>query len=654
MRNLLLLITLILLAPAAPLLAVDGTWELLGPEGGLVSAVALQPRNPQVMYATVAGGVYKSRDGGASWAWSGEGLFQLSQTLGVAVDAVRPETVYVAQGGGIYRSLDGGGTWRYTGRATAYGVAAHPRFGGRVFAATEYGLYRSADSGTTWTRVTQGLPVSYRVTMIVFDPSSERRLYASAQDPDTNEGGLFRSTDGGVTWRPVHGGPLKDQQVLTLAVDPRSPQTLYAGTYHAAFKSTDGGATWRVAAGLASAGFVWTLKVHPRLSGVVYAGTGAGLFRSQDSGTTWTPVTQGLPAGEPVFAFAFSPASAQTLFVGVSTFFEQGGVFKSVNGGRSWAFSSRGIFGLSIDALAMDPEDPDTLWIVGNSVLFRSTDRGRTWARVRPGPGGARAARVAVNPTDGSNVLVSLSDGTLRRTRDGGRTWESAGNPNVAPFGNAKIVFDPRTPSTVYAAGLGIAKSTDGGTSWTPLSGEPSDMVFIDLEISPSDSSTLYGSGGGGSAGARVVRSTDRGATWTRMSQQGLPPSPSDLILDLAIDPLVATTVYAVPNVSEKVYKTADGGGSWSVFSDEDIFPERSVGPLGISAFPAGLLYLAVGTDRVEEMTADGSREPLGTSPRKGVYTRLVVDPHDPCRIYAGTANWGLMVFTKRGTAECN
>lgn len=655
MRNLLLFLSLALLAPAAPLLAVDGTWHLLGPDGGPVYDVAFQRNNPQVMYASVWGGVYKSRDGGASWAWSGEGLEQLSQTFNVAVDAVRPEKVYVAQGGGVYRSLNGGQTWRYTGRAVAYGVAAHPRFGGRVFAATEFGLYRSADSGDTWTRLTQGLPASYRATLILFDPSSERRLYASVQNSNTQEWGIFQSADGGVSWRPIHGGPLRGRRTLSLAIDARSPQTLYAGTESAGvYKSTNGGATWR-STGLTTAGFIWTLKAHPRLSGVVYAGTGTGLFRSQDGGATWARVSQGLPAGEGVFAVAFSPSSAQTVYAGVATLFEQCGVFKSVNGGRSWTFSSRGISGLSIDSLAVDPDDPDTLWMVGNTVPFRSTDRGRTWTRVRPGPGAGdvRATQVAVNPADGSNVFIMLPDGAMRRTRDGGQTWESAGNPNVAPFGNATIVIDPQTPSTIYAAGIGIAKSTDGGTSWTPLAGEPSDMVFADLEISPSAPLTLYGSGGGGSAGPRVVRSTDGGATWTRMSQQGLPPSPSDLIVDLAIDPLTATTVYAMPNVHEKVYKTADGGAAWSVFSDEDIFPERTLGPLGISPFPSGLLYVGVGTGWVDEIEADGSRERLGTSPRRALYTILAVDPTDPCRIYAGTSTWGLMAFTKRGTAEC-
>jgi photosystem II stability/assembly factor-like uncharacterized protein len=636
-RTLLLVLSLALLAPASPLLAVDGQWRFLGPDGGLVYDVAFQPGNPAVMLATVPGGVFRSQDGGATWAWSGTGLDQLSQTFNVAFDPVRPSKVYVAQGTGVYKSVDGGLKWQYARLPTAFAVAVHPRISGIVFAATEMGLFRSSNGGDSWTRIAQGLPASSRATLIVFDPTSERRLYAALQDVDSGKGGLFRSTDGGASWRPLRGGPLRDQRILSLAVDPRAPQTLYAGTEGGAvYKSTNGGTAWR-ATGLTTARFVWTLKAHPRLSGVVYAGTDAGLFRSQDGGATWTALSQGLPAGQPVAAFAFSPSSAQTVYAGVASLFERGGVFKSVNGGRSWAFSSRGISGLFVESIAVDPDDPETLWVIGNTVPFRSTDRGRTWTRVRPDPGAGdvRAKRVAINPVDGSNVLIMLTDGTLRRTRDGGQTWEVAGDPDVAPSGNATLVFDPQTPSTIYVAGLGIAKSTDGGTTWTKLPGEPSDMVFFDLEIAPSSPLTLYGTGGGGNAGPRVVRSTDGGATWTR-SQQGLR---SDLF-DLAVDPLVSTTVYEV--LGGIVYKTTDGGATWPVFNDT--FRDQSVQPLAISP---SFLYAGVWTDNVYQIqNGGGTWEPLGKSPWQMIYLDLAPDPKDPCRIYAGT-NWGLLAFMK-------
>ncbi len=641
------LLALALLAPAAPLLAVEGQWSVLGPDGGPVTDLAFQPGSDQVLYAAVASGVYKSRDAGATWAWAGSGLNERTQTLSVAADPVHPGTVYAAQGAGIFKSVDGGQTWKYTRLANGYQVAVHPRSSGAVFAATLNGIFRTSDGGVTWSRATQGLPKSYGARLIAFDPSSERRLYAWIQEEfDAPVGKLVRSTDGGVTWQVLRNGPQQNQQILSLAVDPRARGTLYAGTNRAVYKSVDGGTTWRQT-GLAAPGFVWTLKVHPRL-GSVYAGTDTGLFRSDDGGATWRHFSQGLE-GNIIYALAFSPSSSQTVYAGLAGVFDRGGVFKSGDGGRTWAFSGHGIAALSVQHVAVDPADSARLWVIANTVPFRSTDRGRTWERVQPGPeaGNVRAVQVAIDPLDGSTVYLVLPDGTLRRTRDGGQTWETAGHLLQSPVSySLLLVIDPQNSSTLYAAGAGAAKSTDGGATWAPLPGDPSDLVFFDLAISPSSPATLYGTGGGGQGGDRVVRTLDGGATWTR-EQQGLPGS----LFQLAVDPQAATTVYGIyidySGVrDDKIYKTTDGGGNWSLLSDP--FVEKTFGSLASS--PSGSLYLSVWFDNVyETQDGGGSWEPLGTSPGQEVYGPLAVDPNDPCRIYAGTGSHSLLAFTKSG-----
>jgi photosystem II stability/assembly factor-like uncharacterized protein len=661
MRDFLPALVLALLAPSAPLFAVDGTWNVLGPDGGSVNDLAFQPRSSQILYAAVTGGVYKSQDAGATWAWAGSGLFQRSETLSVAVDPVRPDTVYASQGD-VYRSTNGGLSWqlRRIGTAYCYQVAVHPRSSGTVFAATTSGIYRTSNGGASWRRVSQGLPRSYGATLIAFDPFLENRLFAWIQQAgiDATVGALVRSNDGGTTWQRLSNGPQQKQRIQSLAVDPRQPRTLYAGTNRAVYKSVDGGSTWKPTA-LSSVGFVWSLKMHPGL-GDVYAGTDRGLFRSHDGGATWVRYSQGLE-GATVAALAFSPSSAQTVYAAVVDFCERGGVFKSVDAGSSWSFSGRGISALLVESVAVDPTNPNVLWVIASQVAFRSADRGRTWARVSPGPDGgdSGAIQVAVDPLDGATVYLVLPDGTVRRTRDSGQSWETAGHLPTPPeqCSSVLLVIDPRTPTTLYTAGVGAAKSDDGGATWTDLQGDPADMVFGDLAIAPSSPSTLYGSGGGGSGGQRVVRSLDGGATWTRI-QNGLPPDSS---VGLAVDPIVSTTVYGLTSAlhdtgsqpgNGDIEKTVDGGDTWALSSDA--FRGRSLGPMVISPSISGLLYLAVTFDDVYEIQdGRGTAEPLGTSPFEELYTTITVDPTDPCRIYAGTSLNGLLAFTKSGVAGC-
>jgi photosystem II stability/assembly factor-like uncharacterized protein len=645
------LLAAVLLVPTAPLLAVEGQWSVLGPDGGRVLDLAFQPGSDQILYAAVSGGMYKSRDAGATWTWAGTGLVAGAQTTSVAVDPVHPETVYACQGS-VFRGVDGGQTWKFIRVGeSVYQVAVHPRSSGAVFAATTTGIFRTSDGGATWSRMTQGLPKSYTATLIAFDPSSQRRMYAFIQaDPSATVGMLARSTDGGTTWQVLRNGPQQNQRIYSLAVDPRARGTLYAGTSQAVYKSTDSGTTWR-RTGLA-AGFVWTLKVHPRL-GSVYAGTSAGLFRSDDGGATWTRVFQGLE-GKITFALAFSPSSAQTVYAAISDPFERGGVFKSGDGGRTWAFSGHGISALSVRQVVVDPTNPARLWVIANDVPFRSRDRGRTWQRVRPGPlpGDVQAVQAAVDPLNGSTVYLLLADGTLRRTHDGGQTWETAGRL-IPPYGSflgyqIRLVIDPQQPVTLYAAGLGISKSIDEGATWALLPGVSTSQVVFDLALSPSSPSILYATIGG-QPGDQVIRSLDGGATWTDVTRD-LP----QFLVSLAVDPRASTTVYGVyyPQTggSQQIYRTTDGGGSWSLLDLPFIGPvDRSI-LSAVSTSPSGSVYVGVWFDNAyESRDGGGSWEALGDSPPGKGFLSLIADPVDPCRVYAATGDRGLLAFTQSG-----
>ena len=252
-----------------------------------------------------------------------------------------------------------------------------------------------------------GGPYGGNVQALAIDPSSPSTLYTG-----TAGAGIFKSTNGGKGWTAVNAG-LTNKDVLALAVDPSTPSTLYAGTNgEGLFKSVNGGMSWtRVSIqfigrlGTYSPGKINALAIDPSNPGTLYAGSNTpgplylagksccGVFKTMNGGRSWAIVNSGLTNTDgsvnalAVNALAIDPSSPATIYAGT----DDGGVFKSANGGADWtAFNSgwtanrwRGVRRGNVDeyqnvnALVIDPSDPSTLYAgTGFEGVFKSTSRG--------------------------------------------------------------------------------------------------------------------------------------------------------------------------------------------------------------------------------------------------------------------------------------
>jgi photosystem II stability/assembly factor-like uncharacterized protein len=648
-------VALALLALSAPLPAIQGEWHNLGPDGGAVLALAVSPADPQLVFAGTEAGVFRSVDGGASWAPANRGLYSGDPLTNPAVrslvlDPSNPAAVYAGMVfDGIARSTDRGTTWMHIDgglpKQLVAALALDPNNPARLFAATGTGLFLTSDGGATWRRLSRGLPPPFSMAqLVVVDPGSPRTVYAYLSGTTSKNGGLFKSTNGGTTWRSVSRMGLEGQSVVTLAISPRSPQTLYAGTAGpdgGVFVSHDGGASWRDTR--LAAGEVHALAAHPTSPSILYAGTDQGVFRTTDGGAHWTAMSDGLGSSG-VLTLAVSPASPRVLFAGTYGRQLPLGVFVSRNAAGSWRFSSKGLVALAADGFALDPQTPSTLWLGNRYGLFKSRDRGASWEALdisRCSTFGAGV--IAVDPTAPDTVYVRTAtrEGqSVCRTRDGGATWEpTLQTPNPIYV----LRLDPQNPATIYAAGRGLWRSTDRGETWSQL--EPSSgLLILELLISPSSPATRYEvvfAPGGQELG--ILRSTDGGDSWIFMAP---PRIPGRTFQYLALNPQDADTLYAA--VSGALFKSVDGGNAWTPV--HGAIRGQDAGLAFGGEAPHALYFWVLG-DNVYESTDGGvTLSPLGSGPDYtlfGYFDPLTVDPQDPNRIYVATQNGALLSFTK-------
>lgn len=593
------LTVLCLTLAAVPLAADEPSWTPIGPEGGLVRDLATSPALPGWVFASVPdlhNPLFRSANRGRTWT-EGSGL-NGREITDFALTA-NGRTVFAATGSGLLRSTDRGATWELIGPgddqepAPAYlFVETHPRRPGVVLAyqiEPQQALYRSTDRGNTWT-TNPAWP--QKILTLAFGPGD---LVVAT----TEETGLWKSTDAGRTWSPIGSRGLPPgAMVVTLAIDPRNPRVLYAGlpvARRSLFKSTDGGATWKPSQrGLAVDGrpvqFVREIVLDRSDPSIVYAAVGSFLFRSLNQGRDWTRL-DALP-------------------------------------GR----------------LVNDLEPTEYGLLAATPVgLFLSADRGLTWHSRNTGLAIARIADMALGSGEqGPPRLYAAANGRLFRTDDRGAHWRltNLDEDRFSPryFNPISLAIFPGEPETVYvSASSTVARSTDGGETWTYF--ESDCLLVSSLAVDPRDADHLFGSGVlvngcGGPITQALVYSEDGGETWT--------PHLGPLTHPLGFDPFDSS--FYVQDLDGSLGRLTGG-------TLEILFPDLDATAFAASPHNPGTLW-AGRNDGTVGRSVDGGRTWTFSStglPSTHV-TELVPDPVDPATIYAGHVFEGVFKSTDAGT----
>jgi len=663
-----------LLLPAAAV-AGSGSWTTSYPDGGEIQPAGLvaDPSTPGVLYAApLWNGIYRSTDGGASWVSVTDPtprlIFDAANTTHLFVDA--SGRVY-AIGGANYRyalarSDDGGASWRLIDDGwwpeNAQSVAFDPTDPDVIYEGTSGpngSVYRSVDAGDSWAGPGSGFPPDARVLALAVDPHDPTTLYAGLEGH-----GVYKSTDSAASWAPANGGaPITT--VLDLALDPVTPGVLYAASddpgsgERRIFKSTDGAASWSQLA--PSFGWPWhgagrLLALDPADPLHLHAVDGWNLQESTDGGASWAPA---LVADSQLTAVLFNPAGGADRWLGSI----RHGVFRSTDGGVSFAPSNAGLRAalfphIQSHSLAFDAADPSIVYAGSIHRGYRSIDGGASWLDLAH-PAGQTFA-FATHPAAPGTVWSSTHD--LWLSTDGGASWSDGSGGAFCCFGNTDVAVHPGDPQTVYFAGAdsgaaasGVYKTTDGGASWSLVTGGVPNPRLAVLAVDPNDGDVVYaGTAEAGDPGDfyGLIKSTDGGASWSQLGG-GLPP-----VLhagQIVVHPLDSNLVWvaafgsgADPTGESGLFRSTDGGTSWSKVLDDNLFA------VAVDPTATGVAYAGNWSASRFWRSLDGGATwtlvDAGLPPQLGI-DAIAVDPANPARVLIGTTA-GAWEITFAGTVE--
>lgn len=569
---------------------------------GRVTALAVNPRDPNVVYLGAGGGgVWKTTDGGQNWQPLTDTQASLA-TGSIALAPSNPDIVYVGTGednnagdsyygAGVLKSSDGGATWaqftgpfvgpfnagRLAGGAHISGLAVDPADPNTVLAAVNRspaataGIYRTSDGGATWTLVLGGAVG----TAVIFNPADPTIAYAALGTYTGNRlNGVYKLTDSGVTWNPSGGSgaggiPISNVGRIALALAPSNPNVLYAGIQNSSnsrfdqllgiYKSTDGAQTWTFVPSPdycnPQCSFDNVIAVHPTNPNVVVV-AGLAPYRSLNGGASWTNMelgADGLADHTDHHALAF--ASNGRLYDG-----NDGGAVSSSNLTTAFATWNNLNSTLAITEfssnVSIDPANPNIAYAGTQDNSVQMYNGNLAWEEVTPGDGGVTAIDAAI-PSIWYGNLDGVSPFKINGLTSISTIWfgifSNYSNPfltNGIPFDDrsefyAPMIMDPSNPLRLYYGTYKVYQSNDGAGTWTPISPDLTGTTnntqdVTAMAVSPASPRMMAAGTSNGKVQVTAAALDSPPVAWTDRSA-GLP---GRSVSQIAFDPVDQYTLY--------------------------------------------------------------------------------------------------------------
>ena len=658
------------------------TWEPLGPGniGGRTRAMVIDPDVPDIMIAGgVSGGIWRTVNGGSSWTAVDDLMANLAVNS-MAMDPANPDVIYAGtgegffnsdavRGAGIFKSVNGGLNWSQlinTGNSSFHyvnDIVVSHNDSNIVYAATRSGVFRSTNAGSNWSQVFNPLANGGCTDLVIRTDTMDDVVFAACGT--FQQATIYRNSDaGGVgTWDAVFTEANMGRTSLALA--PSNQDTIYAlsasvqsgsnfnNGMHAVFRSTDGGTMWTAQArntgAIANALLLtnpavqvcsgqffnqgWydnVIAVDPVDPDVVYAG-GIDMFRSDNAGVDWgitslwwrsNSASEYLHADQHGIFFHpdYDGVTNTRMFVT-----NDGGVYRTDNpqgvsnvanalagNGSPNVCTSQNTIGVvwtslnnsyGVTQFYHGVPYPDGETFFGGTqdngtVLGNTTVRGPDdWIEILGGDGGY----TAIDPTN-TNILYAENTGiSIQKSTNGGNSFSSAttgisdnGGMFINPF-----TMDPSDPDRPWTGGFFLWRTDNAAANWSRASAVTVGVGSVSaIAVAPTNSDyVLAGMSDGFIHRNTSATTTGSGDTWPSVD---LFPIGSGYVSGLEFDPNNELIAYATVSTfgDAHVWRSTDGGASWTAIADAARgvgFPDIPAHDIAIHPLDGSRLY--VGTD---------------------------------------------------------
>jgi photosystem II stability/assembly factor-like uncharacterized protein len=628
----------------------DLKWQFVGPTNvsGRVTDVAVvapKGRNYTIYVASASGGVWKTENEGTTWT----PIFENQATAAIGDIALAPSDqniVWVGTGEhnifrssqagcGVFKSTDGGRTWAHTGLSdtnTIARIVVHPTNPDIVYVAAgghewtknaERGVFKTVDGGRTWAKVLY-LDDETGAYDLVMDPRSSDTLYAAMwqrtrkkwndprNDASSASSGLFKTTDGGRTWTPIDKGLPEARWRGRIGIDLclTRPDTLYALVDNYEVSRQPTAAELTDSYGVPSSGFI----------------KGATVYRSDDAGASWTQVS-GLTPQQKTFMERHSgtygwvfgqirvdpndPETSYIMGVPFSVSTDGGKTYKTVRspGGDN-------------HALWIDPANSSYLVKGFDQGVAVSYDKGKSWRYFQKEINVCQFFDIAYDMATPFKVYGSMQDhGSFRGKVDlsAGRDKIPAQEFESAPGGEGSShAIDPDDPDIVYSAEFYGTITRSDYRKPGPFPGYPATKEIVPVAyenepplrgqwlapfiLSPHDPHLVY-------LGMQYLfRSLDRGDIWERTSPDLTTNDPAtrgdiryETLFTISESPIKSGLIYAGTD-DGRLWVTKDGGGAWTEIT-AGLAPGKWMSRVVASAHAMGTVYLTQNGKRDDDFT---------------------------------------------------